>query len=96
MTQYLRNFGLQDYADEENCLMLMRYVCEKGKVFRGYRCNYIYKNFGFAEMIVTTIDKENDQRSSSGGGGANKESKRLAQLLHRWLSASRLPKSGLT
>ncbi|MDR1648872.1 MAG: hypothetical protein LBR71_01310 [Synergistaceae bacterium] len=42
MTQYLRNFGLNHLAEAENCLMLIRHVCEKGKVFEGYRCNYYY------------------------------------------------------
>ena len=59
MTLYLRNFGLIDWEDEAKCLALMRYVCEHGKVFRGYRCNYLYKNIGAAEMIVTVIDENN-------------------------------------
>jgi len=60
LTQYLKNFGLDYLEEETNCLMLIRHVCEKGKVFRGYRCNYLYKNFGYAEMIVTTVDEDNN------------------------------------
>ena len=43
--------------------MLIKYVCHTGKVFRGYRCNYLYENFGHAEMIVTTIDENNDGKN---------------------------------
>ena len=63
MLQFLKNFGLNYFEDEDSCLMLIKYVCQEGKVFRGYRCNYLYENFGHAEMIVTTIDENNDGKN---------------------------------
>ena len=67
LPQYLRNFGLDHLTEENSCLMLIRHVCQEGKVFRGYRCNYLYKNLGVAEMIVTTIDEDNNDDSDLPG-----------------------------
>lgn len=45
MPQFLHNFGLGIYDSDENFMLLARHICEHGKLFRGYRCCYLYPHF---------------------------------------------------
>ena len=67
MAQYLKNFDLDYLGEESSFLSLIAHVCREGKIFHGYRCNYLYMNIGYAEMIVTTIDEDNSGNNSAIG-----------------------------
>ena len=50
---FLREIGLGQFVEnEENLNIVLRYVVENGKVFRGYRGFYIYHHLGYAELIL--------------------------------------------
>ena len=50
---FLREIGLgQLVENEEKFSIVLHYVVENGKVFRGYRGFYIYHHLGYAEFIV--------------------------------------------
>jgi len=53
MHQYFENFGLENLRTEPIFPILIQYVLEEGKFLPGYRCAYMYKNLGRAEIIAT-------------------------------------------
>jgi hypothetical protein len=59
-TQYMKNFGLADLGYIQNRFYLFRHMIPGHKIFHGYKCDYLYKNFGYAEMIATLRDRYGD------------------------------------
>ena len=53
MPQHFMNFGLNAFKDEKTFLQLLGFINEQGQTFVGYKCKYIYKSIGQAEMIAT-------------------------------------------
>jgi hypothetical protein len=61
VTDCLGNFGLKYFESEKHFPELLRAVCWTQRIFYGYWCHYLYQNFGYAEMIVTVWDDQQEK-----------------------------------
>ena len=54
----LRSYGLGEIIDDnKKCLDLIRTTCSRPIILHGYICQYLYSNYDFAEIAVTTMHR---------------------------------------